>query len=58
MAALLTHPEPSKASHKALKPSSKAPRHQHCVGKLAENLHKVHKIMEKTQFIERIEDRE
>lgn len=38
--------------------AKKRPRHQHCVGQLTQNIHKVRKILEKTQFSERIDDRE
>ena len=64
MAKLLTQPsgnEPRQAIgniHLHGAGAKKRARHQHCVGQLTQNIHKVKKVIVKTSFTESIEDRE
>ena len=62
MAKLLAQPSENKDkvgnAHLHGAGAKKRPRHQHCVGQLTQNIHKVKKVIEKTQFAEKVDDRE
>ena len=62
MSKLLTQPAENKDqvgnAHLHGAGAKKRPRHQHCVGQLTQNIHKVKKVIEKTQFAEKVDDRE